>query len=634
MGWLKPPVQPQGRGKLQALRAWALAELQTWRLGAVPGLVVIAVVSGVRQAGGLQMLELVALDEMLRSRPAEQVDPRITIVGLTESDIQQFKTYPVSDRDLAGLISQIQGHQPTVIGLDLVRDLPVAPGQAALRQVLQTSPNLIATDIALPNAAGLTVAAPAAAQQVGFADIPLDPDGRQRRSLLAFSPAPEEFRYGLPLLLAAEFLNAAGVPLENGRRNPEALRFGDLELDALSPQFGSYLGADAGGHQLLLNPRQAKFRVVSWGDILAGRVEASWLRQRIVLIGVMAISTKDLATSRAIAPHQPGQLYGVEMHAQATSQLISAVLDRRPLLNSWSDWGEYGWILGWGMVGIGLGRWLRSPWQILLGWVGASASLVGMSYGLLLAGWWVPWVPAILSLSVNGTGLAALLFYRHERQLQLRLEERQLVIEQTFQAIHNGPLQTLASMLRQGGQGHPELQQLNQELRSIYTSVQREAEAMPPQIGGAHLDLAPPMHDLLYQVYANTLKRDLPHFQTIQVKIVQIDPLNPQGLRPEQQRSLCRFLEEAICNVGKHAVGATRLTVVGMQQGSLQILRVMDNGQASNAPVEQESPIEKAAGLGTKLAQNLAKQLGGQFRRYQPPSGGTVCELSWPVSKR
>jgi two-component sensor histidine kinase len=74
--------------------------------------------------------------------------------------------------------------------------------------------------------------------------------------------------------------------------------------------------------------------------------------------------------------------------------------------------------------------------------------------------------------------------------------------------------------------------------------------------------------------------------------------------------------------------------VVGMQQGSLQILRVMDNGQASNAPVEQESPIEKAAGLGTKLAQNLAKQLGGQFRRYQPPSGGTVCELSWPVSKR
>ena len=35
----------------------------------------------------------------------------------------------------------------------------------------------------------------------------------------------------------------------------------------------------------------------------------------------------------------------------------------------------------------------------------------------------------------------------------------------------------------------------------------------------------------------------------------------------ECKRKLCRFFEETLCNVGRHAIGATKLTVTGQTVG-------------------------------------------------------------------
>ena len=237
----------------------------------------------------------------------------------------------------------------------------------------------------------------------------------------------------------------------------------------------------------------------------------------------------------------------------------------------------------------------------------------------------------------------AVLFYRHEQELRLRLEERQFVIEQTFNAIHSGPLQTLVWILRTAQQQAtpspllPDLQRLSQELRAVYGSVQREASA---------IELVPqaPLHELLYTVYCNTLERELPYFNTIRHKIVQFDPLNTSHLRLEHKRGLCRFLEEALCNVGKHALGATRLTIICTQEENQQVIRVIDNGreELTEMPDLVESgqsrstlqPLNtKPLGLGTQLAKNLAKQLGGTFRRYPNQPTGTVCELTWSAKR-
>ncbi|MCC3509089.1 MAG: CHASE2 domain-containing protein [Microcoleus sp. PH2017_17_BER_D_A] len=616
------------RDRWQAVKA----KLATWGRGSLPGVMVIVAVMMARLTGALQFLELVAFDRFLLLRPPEPMDERIVIVGITEEDIQRARTYPIPDRDIADLLKRLQTYQPIAIGLDIVRDIPVEPGHAELTSVFRSSKNAIGVEIALPDRNGFIVTPPPALppEQVGFADTVLDADGYQRRSLLGAHKSPQDYRFSFTIQLAKHYLETKGVKLDDGIRDRDAMRFGSIELTRVQSNSGGYVGADAGGNQILLNVRtgQKPFRVLSLAQIKSGQVNPDWIRGKIVLIGMMSFSAKDLASSGAIAGINPGRIYGVEIQAHATSQIVSAVLDRRSLLNTWTDAWEYLWIVAWGLLGISLGRFLKSPWKILLGFLVASISPIAICYWLILLGWWVPLVPVLLVLVLNGAGLMAALFYRHEQELRLRLEERQFAIEQTFNAIHSGPLQTLVGILRNAQEQAtpplflPELQRLNQEL-----------------MGSAiELALQAPLHELLYKVYSNTLEQELPYLQTIKFKIVQFDPLNTEHLRLEHKRGLCRFLEEALCNVGKHAIETTRLTVICTQEGDRQVIRVVDNGNGKLSEIEatiQDSNTNiQSSGLGTQLANNLAKQLGGTFRRYQNVPKGTVCELSWSAKRR
>ncbi|MEG4624598.1 CHASE2 domain-containing protein [Microcoleus sp. w1-18aA5] len=646
------------RDRKQAVKAG----VTTWGRGALPGLMVIVAVMMARLSGALQFWELVAFDRFLRLRPPEPMDERIVIVGITEEDIQRARTYPIPDRDIAHLLKRLQAYQPIAIGLDLVRDIPVEPGNAELASVFRSSKNTIGVEIALPDRSGFTVAPPPALppKQVGFADFVLDADGYQRRSLLGTNNDRQEYRFSFAIRLAELYLATRGIKLGNGIRDREAMRFGSIEFTRVQSNSGGYVGADAGGNQILLNVRSGTmpFRVLSLEQIKGGQVDANWIRGKIVLIGMMSFSAKDLASSGAIAGINPGQIYGVEMQAHETSQMISAVLDRRPLLQVWGEGWETLWIAVWGLLGMSLGRFLRSPWKILIGLLIASITPIALCYWLILLGWWVPIVPVLLVLVLNGAGLTAALFYRHEQELRLRLEERQFAIEQTFNAIHSGPLQTLVGILRTAQEQAtpplflPELQRLNQELRAVYGSVQRDAIADEPHLRmGSAIELAlqAPLHELLYKVYSNTLEQELPYLQTIKFKIVQFDPLNTSHLRLEHKRALCRFLEEALCNVGKHAIEATRLTVICTQEGDRQVIRVADNGRGKPSEsemlslaqidrdketTEDPNPKLQPSGLGTQLAKNLAKQLGGAFRRYPNQPKGTVCELTWPAKRR
>jgi CHASE2 domain-containing sensor protein/two-component sensor histidine kinase len=625
-------------------------------------LIVIVGVIIARSIGALQFLELEAFDQLLRLRPPESMDKRIVIVGITEEDIQRTKAYPIPDGEIADLLKRLQIYQPTAIGLDIFRDIAVEPGHAELTSMFRTYPNIIGVEMALSDRRGFTVAPPPTLppEQVGFADTVLDIDGYQRRSLLGAHNPQQEYRFSFTVRLAERYLAARGIELDNGLRDPDAMRFGKIELTRIQPNSGGYIRADAGGNQFLLNVRSGAtpFRVLSLAQLKAGQFDPNWIRGKIVLIGMMSFSAKDLASSGAIASINPGRIHGVEMQAHATSQILSAVLDQRPLLQVWADGWEYLWIVAWGLLGMSLGRFVRSPWKMLFGLGVVIVSLIGVCYGLILLGWWVPIVPVVFVLVLNGAGLMATLFYRHEQELRLRLEERQFVIEQTFNAIHSGPLQTLVGILRTAQeQATPppflaDLQRLSQELRAVYGSVQREAINDQPHLHmGSVIELAlqAPLHELLYKVYCNTLEQELPYLKTIKHKIVQFDPLNTSHLRLEHKRGLCRFLEEALCNVGKHATGATRLTVICTQEGNQQVIRVVDNGVGNLPDAEALEPSEpdrdraaiqnlnakiQSSGLGTQLAKNLAKQLGGAFRRYPNQPRGTVCELTWSAKRR
>ncbi|MDZ8053126.1 MAG: CHASE2 domain-containing protein [Aulosira sp. ZfuVER01] len=613
------------------------AELAVWRVGLLPGIVVLCLVMIARLTGSMQSLEWLVFDTFLRLRLTENIDERILIVGINEDDIHQVG-YPVADREMAAVVRKLQSYAPKVIGLDIVRDIPVEPGHSELESIFRNTKNLIGIAKVLPKTVDPPPDLPSA--QVGFVDQIPDVDGKLRRSLLR-TTTPQGNKFALSLLLAEAYLAAKGINLEHGTGDRNTIKFGNTELPRVFSNSGGYVRTDAGGFQVLFNFRSGRerFRTVTLGDIKAGKVPPEWIRDRIVIIGMTAPSAKDFTTTSAIPSAKfapPGQVYGVEIHAHAVSQIISAVLNSRPLLNTWPDEWEYIWIVAWAFLGIAHARLTKFPLINLLAITGVSFILVFVSYLFLTWGWWIPVTPAIIIYTLNALGLTAL--YQYEQALRSGINARHSMMELTFETIHNGPLQTLAKVLKLVRDRNlptekllpevqKELEKLNQDLRGIYEFLQREPINQDSSLyleKGLLINLQDPMHEILYQVYSYTLERDFPCFKSLRVKIRTFEPIDEGYLSIEDKRRLCRFLEEALCNVGKHATRVTRLEVTSSLSEGWQTLSIVDDGLAISSYRE---------GRGTQQFRNLARQLKGKFRRVSLYPRGTLCELSWPVPK-
>ena len=618
-------------------------EFTIWSVGTLPGIVAIVLIVLVRLSGALQLIEWVTFDSFLRLRPSEPIDQRIVIVGIDEADIQRIRNYPIPDREIAKLLRTLQKYQPRVIGLDIVRDIPVEPGHAELVATFKDIKNLIVLEKVIPVSIKPPPDLPP--EKIGFIDYLSDDDGKVRRAILGINRPENDKKYAfsLPLRLAETYLKAEGIKLSNGIRDRQAMRLGSTELPRFFPYSGGYAGGDDFGVQLLLNYRNGRerFRTLSLQDI--NDIEAAngnpdvlrdILGDRIVLIGVTAPSIKDFINTSAIANLQPpGKIYGVEFHAHVASQIVSTVLDGRPVLKTWSQGWEYLWIVGWGVLAIYLGRLTQSPLKNLVYVAAASLGLVGIGYAFIIGGWWIPVAPALLVLVINGAILNT--FYQYDRFLRFQIEIRQHTIERTFVLIHNGPLQTLANILRhvQDQDLEPnrlleELKNLNWEIREVGEYLKLEALDRKESLrlgSGLILDLKIPIRDLLYEVYSHTLQRNFPSFKTLKVKAYSFEPIEEQYLSLEQKRELCQFLEEALCNVGKHAKKLTRLSATGKQNEGWYTLSIKDNGCSICSSYE---------GRGTKQCLNLAKKLNGKFKRTCLGEKGTLCELTWPITGR
>ena len=243
-------------------------------------------------------------------------------------------------------------------------------------------------------------------------------------------------------------------------------------------------------------------------------------------------------------------------------------------------------------------------------------------------------ISAMFILVINCIMLIALCYYN--KALKSIVKGCQNLIELKIETIHNGPLQSLAKVLKiVKGQDLPvnkllpliekELEELNQELRGMYEFWQQETLTQDTSLylgNNLVIDLRNPLHEILYQVYSYTLDRDFPCFKTLKLKIHNFEPIHDSNLSIENKRGVCRFLEEALCNVGKHATEITCLQVgYSISQGRYT-LSIMDNGLGTYSLRE---------GWGTKQFKKLAQQIKGKFRRVSLYPRGTLCELSWPL---
>ncbi|WP_335066144.1 sensor histidine kinase [Nostoc sp.] len=619
------------------------AEIKILLLASLPGTVFLIIVVIARLCGLLQNFELMTLDTFLRLRPLEKTDDKVVIVGIDEKDIRSVKNYPISDRELAKLIKKIQKYKPIAIGLDIVRDLPVEPGHQELVQVFQDYKNIIGIEKILPPDP-IFAAPQLPPKQIGFSDIVADKDSQYRRYLL-LTPSPQnpknpqQYKYSFGLQLAKAYLSAQNINIENGIIDESTIRFKTTEITPFSSNSGGYVNEDDSGLKILINFRNSSkpFNILSLNDIKNDNFNPNLLQDKIVLIGIVATSVPDLVNTSAIATQQiSGQIYGVEFHAHACSQIINAVMNGRPLLKVWSDEWEYLWIIVWGCYPIIIFWLTQSLWKNLLAVVVVTFALFGMGYLLILSGWWIPIGASLLTLTVNGLGLSGFAFalYQNNQVFKIKMNERQHTIEYAFTVIHNGPLQTLANVLRQmqaQDWSHDELksqlEKLNYEIREIgeYLKLETLSQEESLRLGsGLKIDLKSPIHELFYVVYSSTLERcDLEYLKNIKVKIRIFEPVDEKYLSVQNKQELCLFLEEALCNVGKHAKDVKRIEAIGKKDNDSYTLRIQDNGSGLISSLESK---------GTKQLKNIAKNLGGNFKRETLSPKGTVCEITWKLA--
>ncbi len=421
---------------------------------------VTSVVMGARFLGGLQPLELWALDSLMGRRPAEGPDHRMLIVTIDEADLryQDEQGYErdgsLSNQALAAALQKLEPYNPAVVGVDIFRDRPLytkpepvakvseltqandAPHTFAgqrLGQLAAQSP-LLGAQYILPLPDVTAVGQPAANTQthpftntificqiqtgenfatvspppdiepvqLGFSNIILDPDRRIRRHLIAMANDPDcntdrSFSF-----------RVAGNYLQQVSDFRVTLRHGILTIDGIEfPRFnrhsGAYHSLDMGGYNTLLNYRatEAIAPTISLSELLEGTQDgrlAELVRDRVVLIGTIARSFNDYH----LTPY--GEMAGVEVQAHMISQILSAVEDNRPLLRSMPQWGDVLWVYVWALGTGGVMLLLRTRSQTILAVIVTFSCLSLLCFWALQMGWWLPLVPTAIGCAAM-TGL-------------------------------------------------------------------------------------------------------------------------------------------------------------------------------------------------------------------------------------
>ncbi|MBN3872838.1 CHASE2 domain-containing protein [Nostoc sp. JL33] len=380
-------------------------------------------------------------DEWVRQRSSGAIADEIVIVTIDERDIQSVRKWPIPDSALAQLLEKIRAQQPRAIGLDLYRDLPEGNGHEQLVQVFRNTPNLIGVE----KITGERVNPPPELKkkdQVGLADLVLDGDRFVRRALLTAEDAKEKntIKAGLATLVALKYLETEGISLESIDPQKQKFQLGKEIYLPLQNQEAGYTDADLGGYQILLNwyGTEAAFRTVAMRDVLAGRIPADLMRDRMVFIGSVASSTNDFFStpfSSWVSAQKPTP--GVVVHANIAHQLVRGAKTGKSSLHGVSGISLSLLIVFWSVIGSTGSWWLASArtgrripgGKILWATVGITGACIGGGYGMFLHGVLIPVTPALAAFiaSVIATTNAYKQQKLEETNRQLEIANNQLL---------------------------------------------------------------------------------------------------------------------------------------------------------------------------------------------------------------
>lgn len=635
------------------------------------GVGIILTVLGARSLGAFNALELMVLDRFLAfstQLSIEMPDENITIVQIDPPYLEGSaeKGYTIPADSLASILETIFASKPTVIGTDIASHRITGDNQSKILSVIDQHPNLI---IGLSNEAEplLKLSDSQRTNQVGFNDLFLDQDGIVRRARLGFSPTGKSNDYQLSFavqVIKEHFKNAnstsGAIELENGEEDLETMRFGTVEIPRVKNTYG-YTDKQLNGVQTLINYRgnSEPFRVTDASKILESEtIRNELIKDNIVILSLASSSREFVIPLTRIFDSNLNDSKlgsklgsGIEIQAHIISQIVQAVEDSRPLI--WTNKTvQYTFFIVVSFLGIGCSRFSKNILNSFLALLVIIITSIVVSYLVLLQmGILFPLAVTLVSTTANGLiyinysqnkqRWEKLIAQRDialekERQLSEALaSQRKKTIENVFDSIHNGPLQTLANLLRRTRDetiGLPDiclsLEDLNREIRYIGDSIRQDASdekhSLDVSYAGTKFDLDIPLQELFQEVYDAMLSRPLMGFSSLKFTIISFDPIESEKISIEVKRKLCRFLEEALGNVGKHAVGATRLVVTGKHKDNSYELTIADNGPGFK-------PDEVETGEGTRIGDEVSKLTRGNFIHKPNKPKGFFCQLTFPI---
>jgi len=326
----------------------------------------------------------IALDGYQRVSPRPRVSAPVVIVEIDDASLTEYGQWPWPRTVLARLLERIATGRPAAIGVDIV--MPEADRLSPDRLAALVSdldPGLAERLERLPDsdaALGATVAR----RRVVLGMVGVDVGGasaaapaRQTSTRTIGGPVLAHVQAFSSVLRSTEKIDAraAGRGLVNAapgerivRRVPVVAAVGDVLVPSLGIEMlrvaadeqalnvrvgrGNIRAVEIGDLTVPTQPdgtafvaygRQDPARYVSAASILSGKVEATRLERRLVLVGVTAVGLGDVHVT-PVAARMPG----VEIHAQ----WLESVFDGRLLLRpSWAPWAEAGALLA---AGVGL----------------------------------------------------------------------------------------------------------------------------------------------------------------------------------------------------------------------------------------------------------------------------------------
>lgn len=369
-----------------------------WLLSVGPYLAAATVLLLFRSTGLAQTIDLRIYDLITSQRPHESGrDSPITLIGIGESDIQQFG-WPIDDSLFCKAFDKLNEKGVKAIGFDLYRDKGVGPNQQCLRDRFRNESNLVSIFNA---ASGIPAVPETPVERQAYNDLSLDADGVLRRDLVHVG-GQDRATVSFPMRMLEVTTGDTSI-----RESIDAGSHRDIWLKANSGGYHNAINAGLGYQRLLQFREPGSYPVMSLAALLDGKIPEQLISNRIVLIGSTAPSLRDLYEvphTRFNHGERFFRLTGLEIHANRLASLID--YHSGSLKHGWimPGWGNLLVVLISGITGIILGEKITNQRISILVMTGL-AGVVTSSFSILL--WHQIWIgmamPLAGLLSMGGT---------------------------------------------------------------------------------------------------------------------------------------------------------------------------------------------------------------------------------------